>query len=84
MSISTVFYHNTFNLLHPNLRTKTRSWLVARSSVFSRWWYPKAEQVSWHGGAVRDDGSGNGMYMTTQQAEEWPHWIKSNVTVGPS
>lgn len=82
MSISSVFYHNTFNLLHPDLRSKTRDWLVRRSSYFTAFFYPAADRVSWYGGAIREDG-GNGMYMTPQQAAAWPHWVKSDIKIGP-
>lgn len=84
MSISSVFYHGTFHLLHPDLRTKTREWLVRRSNYFTCWFYPETERVSWYGGAIRDTDGGNGMYMTPPQASAWPHWVKSDVKIGPS
>jgi len=84
MSISSVFYHGTFHLLHPDLRTKTREWLVRRSNYFTCWYYPETERVSWYGGAIREDGSGQGLYMTPVQAKAWPHWVKSDIKIGPS
>lgn len=61
-------------LFHPELRDKTRTYCVLRSSMWSRWWYPYGQQISWFGGLVRahSDG-GNGMYATAPQAEAWPH-----------
>lgn len=83
MSISTVFRHNTFQLLHPDLRTKDRSWLVRRSHYFIQFFYPADERVHWYGGAIREDG-GNGMYMTEGQASSWTNWVVSDIKPGPS
>lgn len=71
------------DLLHPDLRDKSKTYLVLRSSVFSRYFYPESERISWRGGAIRP-GGGQGMYMTFPQALMWPNWIHSDdIRVGP-
>jgi len=84
MSISTVFRFQTFNVLHPDLRGLSETELKRRSSFPWRFFRPAAEQVSWYGGAIRPDGSGQGMYMTEPQAQAWSAWVVSDTKVGPS
>lgn len=85
MSISTVWYYGNFNILHPELRQKTREYCIRRSSMWTCWWYPADERISWYGGAIRSDSDrGNGMYMTEPQAKAWKDWVVSpGIQVGP-
>ena len=73
-------------LFHPELRNKSRAWLVLRSSFLSRWWYPPSEMVSWYGGLIRE-GGGNGMFATADQALAWAaagRVVKQgNIVAGP-
>jgi hypothetical protein len=62
-------------LLHPELRDKSYSYLVLRSSMWSKWWYPKNEQIGWFGD-VR-------MYMTLPQYEALGIKNESDIRVGP-
>ena len=72
------------HLFHPELRDKSRSYCVLRSSMFSRWWYPFDQQISWYGGLIRE-GGGNGMYATPPQAETWTNRVDTGtVKIGPS
>lgn len=82
MSISTVFRHGTYHILHPELRDKTRQYLVLRSNYFTAFFFPRDEQIAWYGGAIREDG-GQGMYMTEAQAREWTSWVKNDIVIGP-
>ena len=83
MTIATMFRRGQFHLLHPDLRNKDRAYLVLRSSIFSRYYFPAEERISWYGGAIREDG-GNGMYMTEPQARAWKNWVKSVHSIGPN
>ena len=48
------------HLFHPELRDKTRTYCVLRSSMWSRWWYPYGQQISWFGGLVRAHSQATG------------------------
>ena len=71
------------HLFHPELRTQDRTYVVLRSSMWSKWWYPVDQQVGWFGSAIRDIDGGNGMYCTLPQFETWPHRTVSDVKIGP-
>lgn len=71
------------HLRHPELRDKTHGYIVQRTSMWSKWWYPVDQQIGWFGSAIRDTDGGNGMYMTLPQFEAWPHRTASDVTIGP-
>ena len=83
MSISTVFRFGTFNIMHPDLRGLTRKEAYVRAEFPWKYFKPVEQRINWYGGAVREDG-GNGMYMTEAQADAWPHWVKSDIKIGPS
>ena len=83
MSISSVFHHNTPELLHPDLRSKDRAWLYLRAEFPFRYWFPEDERVGWYGGALRENGA-KGLYMTGAQAKEYKNWEVSDVQIGPS
>lgn len=81
MSISTVFYHGTLFLLHPELRSKDRKYVELRGG----WWnffFPDSEQIHWYGDMIRDDG-GLGMYATRDQHQQWPNKYVSDIKPGP-
>lgn len=69
-------------LLHPELRTQTRAWLVLRSSFPFMYFFPYDSRVAWYGGAVRPNG-GQGMYMTAAQARDWTSWVVTDHVIGP-
>ena len=72
------------SLYHPDLRDKSRAYIVLRSSIFSKWWFPQDEWIAWYGDCIREDG-GNGMYCTSSQYAAWPAKQSSNdIKVGPS
>ena len=72
------------HLLHPELRDKTRGYIVQRTSMWSKWWYPVGEQIGWFGSVIRDTDGGLGMYCTLDQFEAWPHKVKSDHRAGPA
>ena len=37
------------NLYHPSIRSYPESWIDQRTSMWSRWWYPFEERISWCG-----------------------------------
>jgi len=83
MSISTVWQQNRWDILHPDLRSLTKSQLYMRAEFPWKWFKSAEVRINWYGGAIRESG-GNGMYMTEPQAAKWTNWVKSDVVLGPS
>jgi hypothetical protein len=61
-------------LYHPALRSRSADWIDPRSSVWSRWWYPAAERISWCGD-IR-------LYCTAEQYQQVLDAVPGAVTVG--
>lgn len=82
MSISTVYRLGTFDLLHPELRSLTRSEAVGRATFPWKFFKPSALWINWYGAAVREGGQG--MYMTEAQAMVWPMVDQGDIKHGPA
>lgn len=84
MGISTVFKYGTYNILHPELRSKDQKWIESRGGWYN-FFYPDGEQINWYGDMIRNDSDGGaGMYATRDQHQRWPHKYVGPSVVGPT